>query len=914
MRKKSKIFKIIRLLLILFFITNAYSAITNNVTVTSLNDDGSSGTLRWAINQVNGDVNINQIEFTPGLKGTITLTSDLPNITSNLNIIGPGVHDLTISGNNLYKMFIINNGSVLTLSGITFTANTSSNGSIFRADNNNSSIVANSISITANTGSYAFYTNSNSTITISNSTFTSNSSALFGSDYGSTPNITSNTLTDYSNRITVTGSTFAANTGTIFNTERYVKIDSCVFTDNTQQIGSFRGVNRYQVLNSTFTNNTGYQLFSFSSWIGDSPSFGETTLSSNNTLFDGNTFTGNTGTIINPGGSSKYYNKTTISNNVFINNGTSYTGTPAVVINNTLDNFISSVSHSVVESTLIVTMSRPVFNTNTGSGSLEASDFELLLNGGNATLVSSTPSIISVNGNIYTLGIALSGEISGTEKITVKPIANSIYDASFNVAGISQQNNTINLNFLDDDADGVSNFLDLCPNSLSGVRIYPYNGCEDTTYPFITYFNYGLTLNYSNNFVSTTDHTLYFISYDSNWNSAIYKLTPEKVINTLFTPLNGNIQSLTTDTSDNLYFVYYDYNTNEIRKISTDGTTSVLISVNDGSFQNLTTDISGNLYFSYYDNITRANEIRKISADGTTSVLMSVNDGGFQNLTTDNFGNTYFVIYKNSTNSRIIKKIEADGTISDLYSTNDYIPNLKIDALGNLYFVNYNSLNNSYELKKLVSTGTVSNLYVYGSNVHPQSIAVDSMNNLYFVIYNYSNNQQQINSITPEGIIVSYGKYTGNELYSDRNGTIYFDDNVNHKIMSTKTVQLTPVLSDFNGINKNYFDGSFQIVAPSTDSMGTFTFVSSNNAVAIISGTTVSIVGSGVTTITATQASDATHITNSISADLTVNNISVLTKNGQISATDFNYINKNGALGTASGVNSNGESKVTKTN
>jgi hypothetical protein len=45
------------------------------------------------------------------------------------------------------------------------------------------------------------------------------------------------------------------------------------------------------------------------------------------------------------------------------------------------------------------------------------------------------------------------------------------------------QNNSINLNFLDDDADGVSNFLDLCLNTSAGVRVYPYNGCEDTTYP-----------------------------------------------------------------------------------------------------------------------------------------------------------------------------------------------------------------------------------------------------------------------------------------------------------------------------------------------------------------------------------------------------------------------------------------------
>ena len=244
---------------------------------------------------------------------------------------------------------------------------------------------------------------------------------------------------------------------------------------------------------------------------------------------------------------------------------------------------------------------------------------------------------------------------------------------------------------------------------------------------------------------------------------------------------------------------------------------------------------------------------------------------------------------------------------------------LDIISIMNVYTAKINGLRKykkpmEEEIKKVITTGIVLNLYVYGNNVYPQSTAIDAMNNLYFVTYDYSTGQQQINSITPEGIVISYGKFTGNELYNDRKGNIYFDDNMNHKIMGTKSLQLIPVLSDFNGINKNYFDGSFQIVAPSTDSMGTFTFESSNTAVATISGTTVSIVGPGITTIIATQSSDATHVTNSISANLTVSNVSVLTKNGQISVTDFNYVNKNGAVGTASGVNSNGESKITKTN
>ncbi|MDI1304296.1 MAG: fibrinogen-like YCDxxxxGGGW domain-containing protein, partial [bacterium] len=59
---------------------------------------------------------------------------------------------------------------------------------------------------------------------------------------------------------------------------------------------------------------------------------------------------------------------------------------------------------------------------------------------------------------------------------------------------------------------------------------------------------------------------------------------------------------------------------------------------------------------------------------------------------------------------------------------------------------------------------------------------------------------------------------------------------------------------------------------------------------------------------------NATHYGGSISATLTVNNVSVLTKNGQVSTTDFNYINKNGALASSNSLTINGQNIATKSN
>tara|TARA_R110002049_G_scaffold130457_1_gene288835 strand:+ start:615 stop:1709 length:1095 start_codon:yes stop_codon:yes gene_type:complete len=327
--------------------------------VTTLVDDNGIGTLRWAINTANADTKITEIIFDPGLKGIISLTSDLPNVTSNMNIKGAGADRITISGAGEYRMFVIESGFTLNISGFAFTdsANNYNNGTIF--DVSGSSVIASEIVVAGISNQTAIWSKGdNSTINISNSIFKNNSATLFRSYWGSTPNFTSENDSDYTNRITVTESTFSQNRDLIFSTERYVKIDKCNFTRNYGQIASFRGVNRYQVLNSTFVNNTGRLLFTFSSKIGDTPSWGEDTLGANNTLFDGNLFQRNTGTILNTGGGFKHDSKTTITNNIFVNNGNMWYGNPIVATGNQQNNFTETVSPSDEDGTVFLNLNR----------------------------------------------------------------------------------------------------------------------------------------------------------------------------------------------------------------------------------------------------------------------------------------------------------------------------------------------------------------------------------------------------------------------------------------------------------------------------------------------------------------------------------------------------------------------------
>ena len=108
---------------------------------------------------------------------------------------------------------------------------------------------------------------------------------------------------------------------------------------------------------------------------------------------------------------------------------------------------ILSTTVAADNSTIDVTFSEEVYNAAGGNGALEAGDFKLSISGGTKTLSSATPSSISINGNVYTLGLSLSGNANGSETVTVVPSSTTaIYDGADNAASTSQSNNTVSLN------------------------------------------------------------------------------------------------------------------------------------------------------------------------------------------------------------------------------------------------------------------------------------------------------------------------------------------------------------------------------------------------------------------------------------------------------------------------------------
>ena len=81
----------------------------------------------------------------------------------------------------------------------------------------------------------------------------------------------------------------------------------------------------------------------------------------------------------------------------------------------------------------------------------------------------------------------------------------------------------------------------------------------------------------------------------------------------------------------------------------------------------------------------------------------------------------------------------------------------------------------------------------------------------------------------------------------------------------------TPSIGNFSIPSKTYGDAPFPITQPTSNSTGLFTYISGNSSVATINGSTITIVGPGQATITATQAATPNYFSGTIQTTLLVN-------------------------------------------
>jgi len=274
--------------------------------------------------------------------------------------------------------------------------------------------------------------------------------------HGGNPGISGTWLYDLSNNQMTNKNPSGSGPGTRYYHQMcYLGDDQVLFFGGADANGYYKDTYVYDLSANTWTlknpsesggslDATGYKLHGLAYIGGDQAVlFGGKNNSSNfidTFLYDlsANTWTKQS-TGSNPGAGESVLSASSMdgSSNVLYFHGTSTWE---------YDFIVPTVTASTISSdnsTIDVTFSEAVYNTNSGSGALETSDFTLSISGGTATLSSTTPSSISASGNVYTLGISLSGTPDGSETVTVVPSSSTaIYDAVGNVASTTQSNNT----------------------------------------------------------------------------------------------------------------------------------------------------------------------------------------------------------------------------------------------------------------------------------------------------------------------------------------------------------------------------------------------------------------------------------------------------------------------------------------
>jgi hypothetical protein len=260
-----------------------------SLVVTSTGDDGSDGTLRWAITQANATAGGIYDSITFDTDGTISLTSSLPAIVGTLTITGNGRTDTIIDGNNAYRPFYVGQGNSLTVSNMTLKKGLNGDGGLIF--NTKGTVSANNVRFTGMSGGTAVFNKEGGTVaTYENSTFDYLNVGI-SADHGSTPSLAAGITTwegqqdsVFQNRTYVNNCVFDNNNAGI-NSQRFTKVENSTFTNNSYAV-NVQGWNRSQVLDSSFTDN-GIGVY-HNAWISPTANMG-----TNLRLIDGNTFEDN---------------------------------------------------------------------------------------------------------------------------------------------------------------------------------------------------------------------------------------------------------------------------------------------------------------------------------------------------------------------------------------------------------------------------------------------------------------------------------------------------------------------------------------------------------------------------------------------------------------------------------------------
>jgi LPXTG-site transpeptidase (sortase) family protein len=212
------------------------------ITVTS-NADSGAGTLRQAIYDIcpGGTISF-------AVTGAIYLDSQLPQITKNVTINGPGAGQLALDGKSKRPIFNVASGYVLSLDSLTIQNGYSLQGGA--VDNNGSLVISNCNFYRNHANIGGVIKNYTGIINITNSTFNQNTAYNGG------------VIQTFNGTINITNSTFLSNTGNIDggaieqNGGTIRIVNSTIYQNYSKNGGALYTDSAMEIANSIVANNT----------------------------------------------------------------------------------------------------------------------------------------------------------------------------------------------------------------------------------------------------------------------------------------------------------------------------------------------------------------------------------------------------------------------------------------------------------------------------------------------------------------------------------------------------------------------------------------------------------------------------------------------------------------------------------
>ena len=186
-------------------------------TVSNLNNSGT-GSLRQAVLDANASAGADNITFS--VSGTISITSDLPNLAESVSMNGSG-QTVTLSASNTSQVLAINNGVVVSVNALTITNTTGVYGT---GISNEGTLTVTNSTFTGNTGGGIM---NEGTATVTNSTFDSNDDGINGS--GGIYN---------TGTLTVGNTTFSNSSGTaVYNDGGTLHLKNSILANSSSVVG-----------------------------------------------------------------------------------------------------------------------------------------------------------------------------------------------------------------------------------------------------------------------------------------------------------------------------------------------------------------------------------------------------------------------------------------------------------------------------------------------------------------------------------------------------------------------------------------------------------------------------------------------------------------------------------------------------